>query len=84
MFYPKVPPTLLKECLTFIAQVADPSIVFVIGKERRETTELIASLNTWKEDRWFVVFRVLKDGKKRNSCHLQKAKCMTISFLPPI
>jgi hypothetical protein len=31
----------------------------------RETTELVTALNTWKEDRWFIVSRVLKDEKDR-------------------
>ena len=49
---------------TLIAQVTDPSIVFVTGEEGRETTVLVTSLNTWKEERRFVVTRVLKDEKE--------------------
>jgi len=45
--------------------VTDPSIVFVTSAAGRETTELVTALNTWKEDRRFVVLRVLKDEKDR-------------------
>jgi len=50
---------------TLVEQVADPSIVFVTSAAGRETTELVTALNTWKEDRRFVVSRVLKDEKDR-------------------
>ena len=50
---------------TLVEQVTDPSIVFVISAAGRETTELVTALNTWKEDRRFVVSRVLKDEKDR-------------------
>ena len=50
---------------TLVAQVTDPSIVFVTGEEGRETTELVTALNTWEKDRRFVVSRVLKDEKDR-------------------
>jgi len=45
--------------------VTDPSIVFVTNAASRETTELVTALNTWKEDRRFVVSRILKDEKDR-------------------
>ena len=54
-----------KEYPTLVAQVADPSVVFVTGEEGRETTELTAALNTWDKARRFVVSRVLKDEKDR-------------------
>jgi hypothetical protein len=54
-----------KEYPTLVAQVTDPSIVFVTGEEGRETAELTAALNTWDKARRFVVSRVLKDEKDR-------------------
>ena len=45
--------------------MTDPSIVFVTNAASRETTELVTALNTWKEDRRFVVSRILKDEKDR-------------------
>ena len=50
---------------TLVEQVTDPSIAFVTSVAGRETTELVTALNTWKEDRRFVVSRVLKDEKDR-------------------
>jgi hypothetical protein len=50
---------------TLVAQVTDPSIVFVTGEEGRETTELVTALNTWKKSRRFVISRVLKEEKYR-------------------
>ena len=50
---------------TLVEQVTDPSIAFVTSAAGRETTELVTALNTWKEDRRFVVSRVLKDEKDR-------------------
>jgi len=55
-----------KEYPTLVAQVTDPSVVFVTGEEGRETTELTTALNTWKEARRFVVSRVLKPAKDRS------------------
>jgi hypothetical protein len=46
---------------TLVAQVTDPSITFVTGEAGRETTEFVTALNTWEQDRRFVVSRVLKD-----------------------
>jgi hypothetical protein len=46
---------------TLIAQVTDPSILFITDEEGCETTELITALNTWGKTRRFVVSRVLKD-----------------------
>ena len=54
-----------KEYPTLVAQVADPSVVFVTGEEGRETTEITAALNIWDKARRFVVSRVLKDEKDR-------------------
>jgi hypothetical protein len=54
-----------KEYPTLVAQVTDPSIVFVTSEEGRETTELTTALNTWDKARRFVVSRVLKDEKDR-------------------
>jgi hypothetical protein len=54
-----------KEYPTLVAQVTDPSVVFVTGEEGRETTELVTALNTWDKTRRFVVSRVLKDEKDR-------------------
>ena len=54
-----------KEYSTLVAQVTDPSIVFVTSEEGRETAELTAALNTWDKARRFVVSRVLKDEKDR-------------------
>jgi hypothetical protein len=54
-----------KEYSTLVAQVTNPSIVFVTGEEGRETAELTAALNTWDKARRFVVSRVLKDEKDR-------------------
>jgi hypothetical protein len=50
---------------TLVAQVTDQSITFVTGEGGRETTEFVTALNTWKEDRRFVVSRVLNDEKDR-------------------
>ena len=63
-----------KEYPTLVAQVTDPSIVFVTDKEGRETTELITALNTWKKARRFVVSRVLKDEKDRKQLSLLKGE----------
>ena len=52
-----------KEYPALVAQVTDPSVVFVTGEEGRETTELTTALNTWEKARRFVVSRVLKDQK---------------------
>jgi len=54
-----------KEYPTLVAQVTDPSVVFVTGEEGRETTELVTALNTWDKARRFIVSRVLKDEKDR-------------------
>ncbi len=54
-----------KEYPTLVAQVSDPSVVFITGEEGRETTELTTTLNTWDKARRFVVSRVLKDEKDR-------------------
>lgn len=54
-----------KEYPNLVAQVTNPSVVFVTGEEGRETTELITALSTWDKSRRFVVSRVLKDEKDR-------------------
>jgi hypothetical protein len=59
-----------KEYPTLVAQVTDPSVVFVTGEEGRETTELTTALNTWDKARRFVVSRVLKDEKDRKQMSL--------------
>jgi hypothetical protein len=51
---------------TLVAQVTDPSVVFVTGEEGRKTTELVTKLDTWDKDRRFVVSRVLKPAKDRS------------------
>ena len=50
---------------TLIAQVTDPSVVFVTEEEGRDTADLITALNTWDKARRFVVSRVLKGQKDR-------------------
>jgi hypothetical protein len=50
---------------TLVAQVTDPNIVFVTGEAGRETCALVTALNTWKKDRQFVVYRILKEEKDR-------------------
>jgi hypothetical protein len=59
-----------KEYPTLVAQVTEPSVVFVTGEEGRETTELTTALNTWDKARRFVVSRVLKDEKDRKQISL--------------
>jgi len=59
-----------KEYPTLVAQVTDPSVVFVTGEEGRETTELTTALNTWNKARRFVVSRVLKNEKDRKQMSL--------------
>ena len=54
-----------KEYPTLVAQVTDPSVVFVTNEEGRDTAELITALNTWDKARRFVVSRVLKGQKDR-------------------
>jgi len=54
-----------KEYPTLASHVTDPSILFIKGKEGRETAELFTKLNTWDKDRRFVVSRVLKPEKDR-------------------
>jgi hypothetical protein len=67
-----------KEYLTLVAQVTDPSVVYVTGEEGRETTELTTALNTWDKARRFVVSHVLKDGKNRKqSSFLEGEECVT-------
>jgi hypothetical protein len=39
---------------TLVAQVTDPSIIFVTGEEGRETIDLVTALNTWLKDRRFI------------------------------
>jgi hypothetical protein len=51
---------------TLVAQVTDPSVVFVTGEEGRKTTELVTKLDTWDKDRRFIVSRVLKPAKDRS------------------
>jgi len=48
---------------TLASQVTAPNIAFTKGDEGRETTELVAKLDTWDKDRKFVVFRILKPKK---------------------
>jgi len=48
---------------TLASQVTAPNISFTKGDEGRETTELVAKLDTWNKDRRFVVSRVLKPKK---------------------
>jgi len=50
---------------TLVVQATDSSIVFIPGEEGKQTTELVTTLNTWKKDRRFVVYRVLKEEKDR-------------------
>ncbi len=50
---------------TLVAQETDPLITFDTGETVREITEFVIALNTWKEDRRFVVSRVMKDEKDR-------------------
>jgi hypothetical protein len=69
---------------TLVEQVTDPSIVFVTSVAGRETTELVTALNTWKEDRRFVVLQVLKDENTENNYLSWKAKHTIISFLSPM
>jgi hypothetical protein len=59
-----------KEYPTLVAQVTDPSVVFVTGEEGRETTELTKALNPWDKARRFVVSHVLKDEKDRKQISL--------------
>ena len=61
-----------KEYPTLVTQVTDPSVVFVIGEEGRETTELTTALNKWKEAKRFVVSRVLKPAKDRSQMSFLK------------
>jgi len=63
-----------KEYPTLVAQVTDPSVVFVSGEEGRETAELITALNTWKEARRFVISRVLKPAKDRSQLSFLEGK----------
>jgi len=51
---------------TLASQVTAPTISFTKGDEGRETTELVAKLDTWDKDRRFVVSRVLKPEKDRS------------------
>ena len=50
---------------TLASQITEPSVVFVKGKEGRETAELLTKLNTWDKDRRFVASRVLKPDQER-------------------
>jgi hypothetical protein len=50
---------------TLVAQTTAPDIVFVTGEAGQETAELVTTLNTWKEDRRFIVARILKEEKDR-------------------
>jgi hypothetical protein len=54
-----------KEYPTLASHVTDPPILFVTGDEGRETADLLTNQNTWKKDRRFVIFRVLKPEKER-------------------
>jgi len=54
-----------KEYPTLVSRVTDPSILFVIGDEGRETAELYTKQNTWERNRRFVASRVLKPEKDR-------------------
>jgi hypothetical protein len=48
---------------TLASQVTAPNILFTKGDAGRETTELVAKLDTWNKDRRFVGSRVLKPKK---------------------
>jgi len=50
---------------TLNSQILDSKTSFVKGKEGRETIELFTKLNSWEENRKFVVSRVLKSDKER-------------------
>jgi len=55
---------------TLASQVTAPTISFTKGDEGRETTQLVAKLDTWNKERRFVVSRVLKDEKDRSQLSL--------------
>lgn len=55
-----------KEYPTLASQETDLFILFVKGEEGRETTELVAKLDTWNKDRRFIISRVLKPEKDRS------------------
>jgi hypothetical protein len=59
-----------KEYPTLVSQVTTPTVLFTKGDEGRETTELVAKLDTWDRDRRFVVSRVLKPEKDRKQLSL--------------
>jgi len=65
---------------TLVEQVTDPSIVFVTSAAGRETTELVTALNTWEEDRRFVVSRVLNDEKDKKQLSFLKGDAYDYFF----
>lgn len=65
---------------TLVAKFTDPSIVFNTGEEGQENTELVTSLNTWKNDRRFVISRVLKDEQVRAQLSFLEGEEYTYSF----
>ena len=73
----KAYPTLLRE-------VTDSQIIFLEGKEGRETIELFTKLNTWDKERRFVVSRVLKSVKDRDQLSLLQVRITNTFYLLPI
>ena len=58
---------------TLYSKVTDESVLFVEGEDGRETTEFFGKLDSWEEDRRFVVSRVLKPEKERTQLSLSKS-----------
>ena len=73
-----------KEYPTLVAQVSDPSVVFITGEEGRETTEFTTALNIWDKARRFVLSRVLKDEKDRKQMSFLKGEEYDYFLLSPI
>ena len=46
---------------TLGSKASDPGLIFVPGKDGRETAELVVALDSWKKARRFIVKRVRKD-----------------------
>jgi hypothetical protein len=57
---------------TLYSKVTEESTFFTEGEDGRETTEFLGKLDSWEENRRFVVSRVLKPEKERAQLSLSK------------
>ena len=59
---------------TLYSKVTDESVLFVEGEDGKETTSFSGKLDSWEQDRRFVVSRVLKPEKERIQMSLSQGQ----------